>query len=73
VGYVPGAVARRVMTSNRSSDNNDKIHETKALLLESKTTANDYLISQLLRSCVGILWGVEAEISLALLFLQSLK
>jgi hypothetical protein len=46
--YAPGAVARRAMTSNRSSDDDDKIHETEALLLESKTTANDYLISQLL-------------------------
>jgi hypothetical protein len=59
------------MTRNRSSDNNNKIHETEALLLESKTRANDCLISQLLRSCVGILWGVEAEFSPAPLFSQS--
>jgi hypothetical protein len=50
------------MTSNRSSDDNNKIHKTKALLLESKTRANDCLISQLLRSCVGILWGVRSRV-----------
>ena len=37
-------------SSNRSSDDDDKIHETEALLLESKTESpsykgNDYLIS----------------------------
>jgi hypothetical protein len=42
------AVTRHAITSNRSSDNDNKIHETEALLLESKTRANDYLISQLL-------------------------
>jgi hypothetical protein len=56
------SAATDTMTSNRSSDDDDKIHEIEALLLESKTTANDCLISQLLRSYIGILWGVRSRV-----------
>jgi hypothetical protein len=60
VGCPPGAALSH--DSNRSSDNNNKILEIEALILESKTRSNDCLISQLLRSCIGILWGVRSKV-----------
>jgi hypothetical protein len=67
VGCAPGAVARRAMTSNRSSDDDDKVHEQRPFYSNQRPNplrirANDCLISQLLRSCIGILWGVQSRV-----------